>query len=98
MGLQHMVIIQFKPGTADEQVAKLSAGLDSLPGSISQIRSYTHGASAEIRPGAWDYGVVAEFDSREDFEAYLTHPDHVALVRDLLDPISAARVSVQFTI
>jgi hypothetical protein len=95
MSLRHMVLIRFTEGTGDDQIAAFATGLDSLPGQIDQIRSYEHGRDAGIRPGSWDYGLVAEFDSPGDFLAYLEHPAHKAVVRDLLDPISAERTSVQ---
>lgn len=96
MSLRHIVLIRFTDAATEEQIEAVSVGLDSLPGKIGQIRSYEHGRDAGVRPATWDYGLVAEFDSAEDFTSYLQHPDHRALVADLLDPISAERASVQF--
>lgn len=95
MSLRHIVLIQFNETASDEKVAAFAAGLDALPGRIAQIRSYEHGPDADVRSASWDYGLVATFDSAEDFTTYLEHPDHQALVRDLLEPISATRASVQ---
>lgn len=95
MTLRHIILFRFNQAATAERVAALSAGLDSLTGSIGQIRSYTHGRDAGVRDGSWDYGIVAEFASVEDFHAYREHPDHQALVRDLLDPITVERASVQ---
>lgn len=95
MSLRHIVLFRFTDDATDEQVSALAAGLDALPGKIEQIRSYEHGRDVGVRPSSWDYGLVAAFDSAEDFAAYLDHPDHLALVRDLLNPISAERASVQ---
>lgn len=98
MGLRHIVLIRFNDDASDQQIAALAAGLDTLPGAIHQIRSYQHGRDADVRPGSWDYGLVAEFDSAADLAAYLDHADHRAVVNDLLDPISATRASVQIPI
>lgn len=95
MSLRHIVLMHFDEDATDVQIAALATGLDSLPGKISQIRSYEHGRDMGVRPASWDYGLVAEFDSADDFTAYVDHPDHQALVRDLLEPITASRVSVQ---
>jgi hypothetical protein len=95
MTVRHMVLFRFKDGTSDEQIATLSAGLDALPTTIAEVRSYVHGRDMGVRAGNWDYGVMAEFDSVEDFQIYREHPDHQALVRDLLDPVSQERASVQ---
>lgn len=96
MSLRHIVLIRFENDVTDEQVAAFARGLDGLPGAISQIRSYEHGRDAGIRSGSWDYGLIAEFDSPEDFTSYVNHPAHQQLVDELLNPISATRTSVQF--
>jgi hypothetical protein len=96
MSLRHCVLIRFTDDATDGQIAALAAGLDALPREIEQVRAYEHGRDAGVREGTWDYGVVARFDSAEDFTTYLQHPAHVAVVRDLLTPISAERTSVQF--
>lgn len=95
MTLRHIVLFRFNQEATDERIAALSTGLDSLPGAIEQIRSYSHGGDAGVRAGSWDYGVVAEFDSVEDFHTYREHPDHQALIRDLVEPITVERASVQ---
>jgi hypothetical protein len=95
MTVRHIVLFRFTDSASDEQIAALSAGLDALPTAIAEIRSYIHGRDLGLRAGNWDYGVVAQFDSVEDFHVYREHPDHQALVRDLLDPISEERASVQ---
>lgn len=96
MSLRHIVLIRFTDDATRDQVAALSAGLDGLAEEIEQVRHYEHGADAGVREGTWDYGLVAQFDSAEDFTAYLEHPAHVAVVKELLNPISAERTSVQF--
>jgi hypothetical protein len=95
MTVRHIVVARFADSASDEQIAALSAGLDTLPTAIAEVRSYVHGRDLALRAGNWDYGVVAQFDSVEDFHVYREHPDHQALVRDLLDPISEERASVQ---
>lgn len=96
MSLRHTVLIRFTDDATEEQVASLATGLDGLPGQIDQVRDYEHGRDAGVREGTWDYAVVAKFDSAADFTDYLRHPAHVKVVRELLEPISAERTSVQF--
>lgn len=98
MAIRHIVLIRFDESATDQQIGAFSAGLDSLPAKISQIRRYEHGPDLGIRQATWDYGLVAEFETPEDFTAYLDHPDHKALVSEQLEPISASRVSVQLQI
>jgi hypothetical protein len=63
--LTHVALFTFKAGTTDEQVAELSAGLATLPGLIPEIKAYRFGRDAGLAEANVDYGVVAEFDSRE---------------------------------
>ena len=42
--------------------------------------------------------MVAEFASADAYVGYRDHPDHRALIRDLVEPITAERASVQFEV
>jgi Stress responsive A/B Barrel Domain len=94
--LHHVVLIALKSGTPDTAVDDVLAGFASLPGAISQIRSYDFGRDAGLSPNNVDVLLVATFDSLEDFTAYREHPAHMAFVRNLLEPISGERTSAQF--
>jgi hypothetical protein len=98
MALRHILVIRFTDDTTDEQVDEFAAALDGLPQAIPQIRSYRHGRDAGIRESSWDYGLVAEYDSADDFQTYLAHPAHQQIVQEILEPISAQRASVQMTL
>ena len=93
--LHHVVFITLKRGTPDAQVDAMLAGFASLPGAISQIRSYDFGRDAGLSPSDVDVLLVATFDSVEEFTAYREHPAHVTFVHDLLEPICTDRTSAQ---
>ncbi|HEX6421645.1 MAG TPA: Dabb family protein, partial [Acidimicrobiales bacterium] len=59
---------------------------------------YRHGPDAGLNPASWDYVVVADFASADDYLTYRDHPDHRAPIRDLVEPIVAERASVQYEI
>jgi hypothetical protein len=42
--------------------------------------------------------LVADFDSEEDWRAYQGHPDHLALVDDLVKPIVMEAIRVQYLV
>ncbi|HKY65906.1 MAG TPA: Dabb family protein [Acidimicrobiales bacterium] len=98
MPIRHAVLFRFTDDASDEQIAALAAGLSTMPeatGAVDPDR-YQHGRALGLNPGTWDYAVVAEFASPNDYETYRDHPDHQALIRDLVVPITAERASVQF--
>jgi Stress responsive A/B Barrel Domain len=98
MSIQHAVLFRFVEDVDDERVAALAAGLDTMPvatGAVAPDR-YRHGRTLKLHPESWDYAVVAEFDSVEAYATYRDHPEHRALVRDLLRPIITERAAMQF--
>ena len=77
--LRHIVLIKFKEGYTATQVQAIVEGMDGLPGQIPGILSYTHGADAGNTDSAYDYGIVADFASDEDYLVYRDHPAHKAV-------------------
>jgi hypothetical protein len=98
MPIRHVVLFRFVDGVDDDRVDALAAGLDRMPEATGVVKAdrYEHGRALGLNPGSWDYAVVAEFESAEAYAAYRDHPEHQALIRDLLRPIVAERCSVQF--
>jgi len=82
----------------DEQVAAITAGLSTLPGLIPQIADYRFGGDAGVNEGNFDFVVVADFASVDDYLAYRDHPDHRALIADLVTGNVADRAAVQYVI
>jgi hypothetical protein len=94
--LRHVVCFRWREGTTAEQKEAVRAGLAALPAQIPEIIAYHVGHDAGIRDASWDLGLVAEFASRDDFFAYAAHTAHQSVIDDLITPIVAERVSVQF--
>lgn len=81
--------------TADE-VLRVSARLNELPAAIPEIAQYRHGPDAGINEGNFDYVVVADFISTEDYLVYRDHPIHRQVITDVLSPLIATRSAVQY--
>ena len=98
MALRHVVMFRFTDDATDEQRRALARGLAGMPAATGALRAedYRHGFDAGVNPASWDYVVVADFASADDYVAYRDHPDHQALIRDLVTPIVADRASVQY--
>jgi hypothetical protein len=45
----------------------------------------------------WDYGIVAQFDSEDDWRLYDTHPVHERVRAEVFRSIIAERAAVQFS-
>ena len=79
--LQHVVLIKLRQSSdADELVADTRRHLSAIP----QVNDLRIGRPFDIgRPGVdldWDVEVCMRFTDRAAYEAYLVHPEHLALV------------------
>ena len=96
MAIQHVVIFRFNEGTEPSAVDEMARGLRRLPSLIPQVATYSVGPDLGLTDGSWDFALSARFASVADFETYRAHPEHVAVIKDLIEPITAERHSVQF--
>ena len=92
----HVVIFTWVAGTTAEQVASLSHALDGLAADLSDMAAISHGPDLLYRDGNGDYALVATFADRAGWDAYQADPRHKAVVRNVIAPIQAARLTIQF--
>jgi len=78
--LRHVVLFKFKESSTEEDIAKVEAAFKALPDKIPQIRGFEWGTNNS--PEGLDQGFThcffLTFNSEEDREIYLPHPDHKA--------------------
>lgn len=96
MPFRHVVMFEFADHVPDDYADQVRAALDALPSQISQIRSYVHGDDAGLADGNWDYVLVADFDTADDYVAYRDHPIHQQMISDTIVGNLANRASVQY--
>ncbi|MCW2882474.1 MAG: hypothetical protein JWQ95_6574 [Sphaerisporangium sp.] len=95
---RHVVLFTWVAGATEDQKASVEAGLKELPGVIPEIRRYDIGSDVGINTGNYEFAVVADFDSAEDYLVYRDHPVHRAVIADTIRPILANRAAVQYEI
>lgn len=94
--LRHVVMFKWAEDVDEAHVAAVAAGLDSLVDVIPEIRVYRHGPDVGVNADSFDYVVVGDFDSVEDYVTYRDHPTHQQFIRDLIAGRLAARAAVQY--
>lgn len=94
--ITHCVVFRFHQGTDPAAVEALAGALRALPSSIPEISRYQVGPDLGLRDTNADFAVVAEFADSEAFAVYSGHPDHLSVIRDHVEPITAERHAVQF--
>jgi hypothetical protein len=99
--VRHIVMFKLKEfASPDEKQAKMEEikkGLESLAGTINILRFIQ--VDFNINPSeTWDLILTTELDSLEDIEAYARHPEHVAVVKNLIAPVKADRACVDYEV
>ncbi|NJP28270.1 Dabb family protein [Microbispora hainanensis] len=93
---RHVVLLKWTEDATEEQRAEVARRLSTLPDAIPELRSYQIGHDAGVNQGNFSFGVVADFDSVEDYIVYRDHPVHLAVIKECIAPILADRAAVQY--
>ncbi len=96
--IRHIAVFRFKKDTTEEIIDHIDAVVSTLPDIVDEIVAFQAGRSAGITDTSWDYGVVADFASAEDYRRYAAHPDHVAIVENDVAPHLIEVSRIQFCI
>ena len=96
--VRHVALFRWKPETTAEDVSKVEAALHRLPATIPCIKSYRFGRDLGVQDGNADFALVADFTDQDGLTTYANHPDHQAVIQDLIRPILAQREAIQYVI
>jgi Stress responsive A/B Barrel Domain len=96
--IRHVVTFRWKPETTADDIAAVEAGLRELPAAISEIQHYTFGRDLGINDGNFEFAVVADFASTDDYLVYRDDPQHRGLIEERIRPHVAERVAIQFDV
>jgi hypothetical protein len=96
--IRHVAVFRFKDSATDALIDEIDETLATLPLIIPEIISFSSGRNAQVTEGAWDYAVVSDFASPEDYLVYATDPQHVDMVKNLVGPHVAEASRTQFEI
>ena len=94
--IRHVVLFNWTADATGEQKEWVAAELGRLPALIPSLRAYQLGSNAGINPGAYDFGVVADFDDLDGYLAYRDNPEHRAIIETFITPIVAQRAATQY--
>ena len=94
--IRHCVMFRWKDEMPAASIDEVEAALATLPAAISQIASYSFGRDVAVNAGNYEFAVVADFATLDDYLVYRDHPDHKRVVVDLIVPNIAERSAVQF--
>jgi hypothetical protein len=96
--IRHCVMFRWKDEMPPAWVAEVEAALATLPAAIPTIASYSFGRDIGVNTGNYEFAVVADFATVDDYVVYRDHPEHKRVVAELIVPNIADRSAVQFEI
>jgi len=78
--VKYIVLIKIKGTTSEEdklqKVNMLKDALEGIPAQMPQIKSFEIGVNIPVSNSAADLSFIGVFESKEDLEAYRSHPDY----------------------
>ena len=85
--IRHIVLTKFKPGTPEDKIASIYAGLAAVVETLPGAGNFAGGRSEspeQIERG-YMHGFTVDFDSWEALQSYADNPDHKALGGQLVE-------------
>ena len=92
----HVGHLTLADGATAEQVEAILGGLLTLPGQIDGLAEARVVRDAGLTAGNATLRFHMVFASREAWQAYGSHPAHVALITDHIKPVLGSKAFVQY--
>jgi hypothetical protein len=94
--LRHVVLLRWAPEASDADKQSVRDGLAELPAAIPEIQHYVFGDDAGLADGNFDFAIIADFESRPDWQTYVSHEQHQRVITERIRPILQDRAAVQY--
>lgn len=94
--MTHVGLLTWVDDIDVSQVEAFEKELLTLPSLIPEIQSFKFARDAGLNKGNADFIIIAEFASQSDFEIYVDHPGHLALIEKLGHKMIKAYSGIQF--
>ena len=81
--IDHLVFIAVREDASPEDVDDLISSIRGLKDTVPGVVDLTVGENFSARSGGYTHGLFVRFETREDLQSYMEHPDHLAVVEKL---------------
>ena len=89
-------MFEWNDGVDSADIDAAAAALDALVESVPEVVSYVHGPDLGVSDGNFDYVIVGDFASADDYVVYRDHPEHQRIITEMIKPHVATRAAVQY--
>lgn len=85
--IRHIVLTKFKPGTPEDRIARIYAGLAAVVATMPGAGNFAGGRSdsPERIERGYMHGFTVDFDDWDALRAYTDNPEHKALGAQLVE-------------
>jgi antibiotic biosynthesis monooxygenase (ABM) superfamily enzyme len=81
--IDHLVFLSVREEASPEEIEDLISSIRGLKGTVPGVVDLTMGENFSPRSGGYTHGLFVRFESVEDLQEYMKHPDHLAVVEKL---------------
>jgi hypothetical protein len=81
--IDHLVFLAVREDASQEETEDLISSIRGLKDTVPGVVDLTVGENFSGRSGGYTHGIFVRFESVEDLQGYMKHPDHLAVVEKL---------------
>ena len=81
--IDHLVFLAVRADASPEDVEDLISSIRGLKHTVPGVVDLSVGENVSERSGGYTHGLFVRFESQEDLQEYLRHPDHLSVVEKL---------------
>jgi hypothetical protein len=96
--IEHIVLFRWTDAASEEAKTNVMTKLRQLKGKIPGIVDLTCGANFSDRSKGYTHGLVVRFTDRAALQIYGPHPEHQRIVQNLIKPIAADILALDYEI
>ncbi|MGK7924002.1 MAG: Dabb family protein [Spirulina sp.] len=94
--IEHIVLFKWQESASSEAIATAIAALQDMQGKIPSIVDLSCGENFSDRARGYTHGLVVRFRDRAGLETYQPHPFHQDIIKNLIKPIVAEVLAVDY--
>jgi len=81
--IDHLVFLAVRADASPEAIEDLISSIRGLKDTVPGVVDLAVGENFSERSGGYTHGFLVRFESQEDLQEYLRHPDHLSVVEKL---------------
>jgi hypothetical protein len=96
--VEHILLMRWTEQASQEAIESVLSELRGLKTKIGGIADLSCGANFSERAKGYTHGLVIRFTDRAALEAYFPHPEHRRVVQNVIGPIRADTLILDYEI